>query len=463
MDRSIRLRQRRRGGRVIFRVVLFLIIIIILLAGIDFALSFNKIYNGVHITNLDVGGYSRSQALEEIESMASFLMESPITLSYRDRSWSLNPKDDLDAAVDVPTTIKNAYLVGRSGGIFLRIRDRIAANEEGKSLNLKIALDRDKASRYLEGLADEINRFPQDAKYDRIRIDFGRDGLEVDVDGSLTKIIEKLENPSENRVVLVVNVVKPEVTSAELLLERGFADLLGTYTTEIIRNIDSKYLAGKIHNIRLAARKINGVIVRPRETFSYNSYAGKGDYEEGYKDGPTIKDGLLVPGEGGGISQVSSTLYNSALLADMKIVQRFNRSIQTDETGYVSIGLDASVFAEQGKDLRIRNTYSNPFVIRSLVEDGKVKVSLYGVKDDPDKTVEIVTKDERVIEAPVREIKDPNLKKGELIVDREGNNGYEIKVYRIIRIDGRKVREELISADTYKSIARIIRVGTKGN
>ena len=459
--RGARLRRRRRRGGIVFRVILFFVLLVVLLLGIDFALSFNKIYNGVNITNINVSGYSRSQALKEIEAIASFLMESPIAVKYQDRSWELNPKAHLDAAVDVPTTVRNAYLVGRSGGISLRIRERVEANEVGKRLNLKITLDEGKVYSYLEELAQEINRSPQDANYNRRRIDFGRDGLGVDIESSLTRLIQKLENPTEEGFELVVKVVKPEINSKGLLEEKGFADLLGTYTTKIIKGADSKYLDGKIHNIKLAASKINGIIVRPGGTFSYNSFVGRGVYDEGYKDGLVIADGRLVAGEGGGISQVSSTLYNTILLADMKVVQRFNRSIHVGETGYVPLGLDASVFADQGKDLKFRNPYKSPIVIMSMVEDGEVEVKIFGTKVDGDKSVEIVTRDERVILAPVQEIRDSTLKAGEAIVDQEGFNGYKIKVYRVIRIDGRKVKEELISSDTYKSRPRIIRLGPK--
>lgn len=212
-------------------------------------------------------------------------------------------------------------------------------------------------------------------------------------------------------------------------------------------------------NLETACGKINGTEIKSGEVFSFNDTIGPCTEEEGYVAGPVITGGTQITEElGGGVCQVTTTLYNAVLLGDLQIEERHRHSFPMD---YVEVGLDAAVAAPE-KDFKFKNNNDTSIKIEAFAEDGHVKIRLLGTKrkDKTDIRIKSLVKNEMIPEG--EEVKlTTELKPGEQKVLQEARNGYITEVYREYFKDGVKIKEELISKDTYPAVNRIVLEGSK--
>ncbi|MDP2945779.1 MAG: VanW family protein, partial [Atribacterota bacterium] len=183
-------------------------------------------------------------------------------------------------------------------------------------------------------------------------------------------------------------------------------------------------------------------------------YVGPAEKADGYKESTIIANGVFANGYGGGICQLSSTLYNAALLANLPIIERYNHSVYGEATEYVPLGHDAAIFYEF-KDLRFKNNSDHMIVIFSKVFRDTLQVSIFGGNESKAE-VEIIRKDKKVIDYQIIREKDSKLEAGQEKVVQEGVPGYQIKTYRIVRKDGEE-KIEFLAEDTYNSVPMIIR------
>ncbi len=198
---------------------------------------------------------------------------------------------------------------------------------------------------------------------DTLEVIPGKDGYGFDVDAAA----QMLSNAEDGEAVeITIQFFAPEASEEDA----WFQDTLGYYKTEYSDN------ENRTHNLELACEKLNGIILQPGETLSYNDTLGKRTTEAGYLPAPAYSGTELVDEVGGGICQVSSTLYLSSLFAELTIVERKNHGYPAN---YIPLGLDATV--NWGTtDLKIRNDYDLPIKILAEVSDGYVKVRIMGVE-----------------------------------------------------------------------------------
>jgi vancomycin resistance protein YoaR len=205
-----------------------------------------------------------------------------------------------------------------------------------------------------------------------------------------------------------------------------------------------------------AARRINGYILYPGQVFSFNQVVGPRDREHGFKEALEIVDGEFVPGIGGGVCQVSSTLYNAVLLANLAIVERTNHS---KPLGYVGLGRDATV-AYGALDFKFANDTGAPVVILAEAAKNRLTVGIVG-REPLTVAVEIVAADRQVILPAVVKKQDPELYLGETRVDRQGKPGYEVTTLRVVRTGGREIRREVLARDRYQPENTVVKVGAR--
>ncbi len=300
-----------------------------------------------------------------------------------------------------------------------------------------------------------LERLPQDARLQyqdgQITLLPERAGLQIDPKGTMRALIEALEYASMEASIefaLATETLQPRIT-AELL--RVIAGEMGRYTTRF-----PGYQVHRNHNIRMAAQALNGKILMPGGRLSYNATVGKRTLQQGYRLAPVIIRGEKRLGVGGGICQVSSTLYNAALLADLKIVRRANHSIPIT---YVPLGRDATV-TDTGLDLVIENPHPHPIAIVTEVGRSSLTVRVLGVPK-PAQRVILRTEQIALKSPPIKEEPDPNLPVGVRKVKEKGAAGVKVILWRLVYENGQLIRRERVATSVYRAQPRIIRVGTK--
>ncbi len=247
-----------------------------------------------------------------------------------------------------------------------------------------------------------------------------------------------------------LQIEHPRHTSEDIEAQL-FADVLGEHETKF--NTGD---VGRSKNIALASRKINGTILAPGEIFSYNGVVGERSYSEGFETAHVYVNGETVDGVGGGICQVSSTLFNAVVYANLEIVERVNHQLTVS---YVPLGRDATV--DYGNiDFRFKNTTGHPVKVVCTADNGLMYVGLFGKKDDKSLDVSFETAVLRELPPPERRTDDPTLPKGEEKIEKPGSSGYVVDTYKIVKRDGKDPERIYLCRSTYNGTFREILVGT---
>ena len=302
----------------------------------------------------------------------------------------------------------------------------------------------------LEKIHQEIYREPQDAyiSQDPVTVHPHVNGVDFAITmEEAQKILQ--EDKDEYEIPLKITIANKTVND---LGEEAFPNTLGTFTTRY--DASNK---NRSNNIVLASSKINGTVILPGETFSYNKTVGKRTITSGFKEAGAYAGGKVIQEVGGGICQVSSTLYNAVLYANLEIVDRSNHYF---ECSYVDAGRDATV-SWGTVDFKFRNNRTYPIKIEAYSKNGVVKISIKGIKEEKEYEVTIQSKITSIIKKTVQYIEDPTLEIGEEVVEQEGHNGCTSKTYKIVKYNGTVVSNDVISSDSYHALEKIVRKGTK--
>lgn len=243
----------------------------------------------------------------------------------------------------------------------------------------------------------------------------------------------------------------PAVT-LESIAGQAFPNKLAEFTTRY--DVTNK---NRSTNLELSSQKVNGTIVLPGEVFSYNKIVGARTISAGYKEAAIYSGGKVVQGIGGGICQLSSTLYNAVLYANLEITSRTNHRFLTS---YVQAGRDATV-SWGTIDFCFKNTRNYPIKIVSNVANGIVRVTIHGMQEENEYEVELQTKTLETIPYKTNYIDDNTLEEGVEIIEQNGSNGVKSETYKILKQNGAVISKSLLSLDTYSSLEKVIRRGTK--
>lgn len=245
-------------------------------------------------------------------------------------------------------------------------------------------------------------------------------------------------------VAVPLRLVQPPVT-VETLKAQGIERKLAEYTTRYPPSaLPASGSAGRLHNVKSTAASIQDVVLKPGELFDYATFIKQTEKRFGFREAPVILNGKLVPGIGGGICQVSSTLYNAVLRAGLAVVERRNHSLPVS---YVPLGLDAT-FASGHINFKFRNSTEHHLLIRTYADDTKLTVKLFG-QAPQDVAYEIESKTLETLQPPVKYVRNPKLPQGKQQLITRGKPGYVVETYRHKKQNGVRVATELISRDTY--------------
>ena len=477
-----------------------------------------NIISGVSISGIDVSGLSQEEAKGKLEAVYNEKKENDIDLEHNEFETTLSP-ELMEVNYKIDEAVESAVSIGKSKNIFKNNYDILGTLIGKRNIPVEMTINEEATRQTIEDMNASLPDVLIDSSYsiedDELIITKGKAGVKIDTDNLLNQVKQKLNdlNDNENFIeipvvnkepeaididkihsevykepqnayytkdpftvypevegvdfdveaakellkedkdeyVIKLTITKPEITLDEIGTE-AFPDQLSTFTTRYdVSDVD------RSTNLRLASEKINGTVLKPGETFSYNKTVGARTIAAGYKNAKVYESGKVVDGIGGGICQVSSTLYNAALLANLEIVERRNHQFVTS---YVGAGRDATVVYGQ-TDFKFKNTRKYPIRIVVTTNAGILKISIFGIKEENEYTFKFNTKTVSSIPYKTQYIEDSSLPAGTEKVEQKGANGLITETYITKMLDGKVVSTELLSRDTYSAMTKIIRRGTK--
>lgn len=407
--------------------------------------SDNLIKNNYTILSLLLKNYNISPSINYDEDLLNSLIDS-INAQLPDRV--VNPGYSIDGTNLVITSGKDGILISSSD-----LKDEILSflnDISSKNETINIPVNNVGAEPInLDAIYKDIFKLPVDASYttNPYVVYPSSNGLDFAISMEDAKAI--ISN-QQDEYTIPLKITYPNVTTKQIGNE-AFPDLLSQFSTSFT---SSGY--NRSNNIILSSAKLNGLVLMPGEEFSYNQAVGQRTKAAGFRKAGAYSNGKVVQEVGGGICQVSSTLYNAVLYANLEIVERTNHYFNP---GYVKAGLDATV-SWGGPDFRFKNNRNYPIRIVTDTSGKKLKVYIYGLKTDDDCTVVL---DPRYISSvPYKTTyqKDPSLATGETRVISSGSNGCKTATYKYVYDkNGTLISSECISRDTYSPHNKVVAVG----
>lgn len=349
-----------------------------------------RIYPGVRVDNIIFGGKSPEDAEEYFHEKSKPFSGLTVHLNFENNIATLSGKE-LDLSYDGKLAAVQAYAIGRSGNFLSDTYQKWRASTFGINLSSVFKINTDVIDELLINLAAMIDIPAQDALFQFEKgkvISFRLSKQGRFLDQTQTKKLvnsyirtlayEDISIPQKIEILLPVEPAQPRV-STENSNNYGIKELLGTGTSKFAGSIP-----GRVHNINLAASKINGHLIPPETVFSFNEILGDVSAATGFQPAYIIKDGRTVLGDGGGVCQVSTTFFRAALNTGLPILERHPHSYRVSyyEQGSPP-GLDATVFAPS-YDLKIKNDTAGYILIQTKIDlqNYSLTFELYGTKDD---------------------------------------------------------------------------------
>jgi vancomycin resistance protein YoaR len=382
------------------------------------------------VRGLEVGGRPLPAGVDPaawLRTERRRLAKRRVVLQYEDLRYD-GTLGDLGIELDVTETLRRATEVGHTGSVFRRLRQTARAREGAVDVELAWRIDEDQARLYVERFADDLARDPQDAELDLAghRTIPDVNGRALDVDATIRELRE--HGATDEPFNLVTRVVPAAVTVHDLE-NIDVSKLLSTFETRF-----RTYKKGRSKNVVLATSKLNGLIIRPGATISFNKRVGPRTLDRGFQYAPEIVGDELTVGVGGGTCQVSSTLHGAAVYGGLEVVDRKSHSRPSD---YTKLGLDATV-AYPRVDLKIRNPHDFTIAVHAHVpEPGLLRVELLGgdVIDTVEYKYGVARIEQYVRRITVRRF----LKEGRVVKRQKGTRGMDVFSWVTVRFkDGRE-------------------------
>lgn len=411
----------------------------------------DTIRRGISIEGTDVSLLSIYDAKRIVsEDITRIYSPGNLTITYGNREWSVKLQD-IGYELLVDNAVQQAYALGRTGNIFQKIKNSIRIYTSGQQFNIEERYDREKLRAVLERIKKECDSTAKNAEitYVNGKISFKRDSSyrNMDVDRNMELVENQLLMRDFSNIILLVEEKKPQIVYDEI---KVINSVLSQYSTKFNKG-DTK----RTDNIKLACSRISNKIVLPGETFSMNKVLGPRTHENGYKEAPIIFKSELVPGTGGGVCQVSSTLYNSALLAGLDVIEREHHSMPLS---YISPGLDATI-TEDSIDFRFVNNLDHPISLYASVNGNKLNILILGKKREDGIVYKLKTVTTGIYTPkPDIIILDSSLLYGEKKVERKSQKGIRVVVYREAYKGQELLWRKKLTEDYYKPIQGKIRL-----
>lgn len=408
----------------------------------------------VYIQGIDVSGMTQEEADRAIADYTDSLNNYMFTLTTGDKSIQVSV-EDLGLSVANPEVVEEALNLGKTGNLIARYKDKKDLEKEPKEFALEFQADGQKIETLLGINVDNLNQEAVDSGLERENGSFtiieGANGIEVNVAKSVTKIQKYLQEEwqQENATIeLATEVTEPRGTKEELSKVK---DLLGSFHTDF-----SSSSSGRYKNVENGCAKIDGAVLYPGEQFSVYEAVSPFDAESGYELAGSYENGTTVQSYGGGICQVSTTLYNAVILAELQVDERFNHSMIVN---YVKPSMDAAI-AGTYKDLKFTNNTDAPIYIEGYTSGGQIYFNIFGEETRPSNR-EVSYVSETISQTPpgVTLQADGGHPVGYVATLSGSHTGYTAKLWKVVTVNGVEESRTEFNSSRYNASNKVVAVG----
>ena len=448
-----------RGYVSIISVLIFLVLItaFVFKTGFDedigYVLATPVTPPGTYVAGHDFSGLDRQSVREKLDSFAEQAASGDLVFWVDEVEYYKRPLRELGFEINTSTATDEIFSCIPSGFGWANLVKRYKALQAGIAASIPFTYSEEKLRSFIEDVKSQSDRDVREPFFDfeNHTIAEGLHGRRLDVNATLDEIPLTLTSIKSLSLNAVLERTEPKTDISEL---KGIdpTNPLASFTTKF-----NARKVGRSHNIGLLSSKFKGVVVKPGEQFSFNKISGPRTKEEGYREAPEYINHRIIIGYGGGSCQVSTTLYNAALLSGMKVDERTPHSRVID---YVPYGRDATVNYTSGVDFRFTNVLKHSVVVwsRSDTKAGRLTFEVFGNPEDR-QNIEITNSYTRIMRDASAEqrIIDRALAPGKEVVEDKGTNGIRVRTWRhFIQPDGSRRTEELFY-DVIAPVSRIVR------
>lgn len=417
----------------------------------------DSIRTGIYADGVDLSGLTKEEAEAAISAYVDSLQQTEITLLAAGGRAVITNAEDLGISWANPELVDEALAIGKKGNVIERYK--IMKDLEHESLVLDVVLDFDVAA-INDILAGECAAYDQkavNASLKRVNNAFqvveGQTGYKLDVEASIDTVYHYLTSEWKGEaasIALNVLVDTPKGSAEELAQVK---DVLGSFTTSFTSSGTARTA-----NVTNGAKLIDGITLYPGEEFSTYQAVAPFSEANGYYMAGSYLNGKVVDSIGGGICQVSTTLYNAALLAELDITERHNHSMVVS---YVDPAADAAIAESAGKDFRFVNNTDAPVYIESIIKNKHITFNIYGKETRPaGRKVSYVSEILETINPPMDQIyQEPSQPIGYFLKGDSAHIGYKAKLWKVVTENGVEVSRDQVNYSSYKMAPRSATVG----
>ncbi|MFR3141081.1 MAG: VanW family protein [Lacrimispora saccharolytica] len=410
---------------------------------------------GIYVENISVGGMTEEEITQAVNAKVEELKNSAIQLNAGNQSIQVTA-GDLGLTYTNTDIACQALFAGQRGNVLERFRVQRHLEETGPEvLELQFSVDAEAVRSVIENQAAAMNTEAVDASLTLEDGSFvvheGQDGYVINADASVEKFVNYMSEEwhgGNGGVVLVTDVDEAQGDTEQLALVH---DTLGSSSTDY-----SSSNSNRKQNVRRGAELINGTVLYPGEEFSVEEAVVPFDEENGYAPAASYEMGNVVETYGGGICQVSTTLYLAVLRAELEVTERSNHSMIVN---YVKPSMDAAI-AEGYKDFRFVNNTDAPIYIMGYADGSEIGFIIYGHETrDPNRTVTYESETLTTTESTTELVEDSSASYGSVTQKSSGHTGYTARLWKVVTVNGEETREQ-VNSSTYNMTPDTYAVGT---
>lgn len=416
----------------------------------------NVVYPGVKVEDVDLSGKTKAEAQKILkEKYGDALVKKIINIKAPQKTYKLD-YEKLNAKYNIDKVVNEAFSYNKDKNLLEK--NKLIKSPTPKQYKLidSFSYDQNPVKELIAVMQKEINKEPANASIamasrGNFTITPDKKGAKLNTEKLEKDILSKIggELNGEVEVQAPIEEVQASVTGDKL---SKVNTLISTFNTDF-----STSTAARSTNITLATKSINGKLLMPGDVFSFNDVVGQRTASKGYQEAPVIIGNKVDSGLGGGICQVSTTLYNAAIRANLQTVERVHHTMPSH---YIGLGMDATV--DYGNiDYKFKNTLEFPVYIEASIDNRRIVFNVYSDKSLTVKTYDLVNEVYETIQPEVKYTNDPNMDEGVTETVQPASIGYKVRVYKNTYENKKLIAHDLITNETYSKVDGIVKRGTR--